>query len=114
VLGASARQRDRGRERRAAWVTCLLGRSIECDQVLEDQRTPAISARLNEQSAFRKPAKFDRREAELFGKRANLLCGAVIIAGQEHDPPAAMHGRILAKGGSDQMLKPLTSLAPRK
>jgi hypothetical protein len=31
--------------------------------------TPAISARLHKQSTFRKPAKFDRRETEIFRKR---------------------------------------------
>ena len=55
--------------------------SVERDQVLEDQPTPTISARLDEQSTFGKPAKFDRRETELFGKRANFLGGAVIVAG---------------------------------
>lgn len=37
--------------------------SVEFDQVLEDQLTPALSARLHQQSAFRKPAELDRREA---------------------------------------------------
>ena len=42
--------------------------------------TPAISARLDQQPTFRQPAKFDRRETELFGKHADLVCGAVIVA----------------------------------
>ena len=45
--------------------------SVELDQVLKDQPAPAISARLHKQSTFRKPAKFDRRETEIFRKRTN-------------------------------------------
>jgi len=69
--------------------------------------TPAISARLDQQPTFRKPAKFDRRETEIFRKRTNLRCGSVIVARQEHDSPAAMDGRILVKNGSDQMVEAL-------
>src|ERR1039458_4912550 len=81
--------------------------SVELDQVLKDQLTPAISARLHKQSTFRKPAKFDRRETEIFRKRTNLRCCAVIVARQEHDSPATMYGRILVKDGSDQMVEAL-------
>src|SRR3984957_8006585 len=81
--------------------------SVELDQVLKDQLTPAISARLHKQSTFRKPAKFDRRETEIFRKRTNLRCGAVIVARQEHDSPATVYGRILVKDGSDQMIEAL-------
>src|SRR5664279_5318215 len=81
--------------------------SVELDKVLENQPTPAISPRLHKQSTFRKPAKFDRREAEIFRKRTDLLCGTVIVARQEHDPPATMYGRILVKDGSDQMIEAL-------
>src|SRR6202011_6252818 len=77
--------------------------SVELPQVLKDQLTPAISARLHKQSTFRKPAKFDRRETEIFRKRTNLRCCAVIVARQEHDSPATMYGRILGKDGSDQV-----------
>src|SRR5260370_15903749 len=63
------------------------------DQVLKDQLTPPISARLHKHSTFREPAKFDRRETEIFRKRTNLRCGAVIVARQEHDSPAPMYGR---------------------
>jgi hypothetical protein len=85
-------------------ITCS---SVELDQVLKDQLTPAISARLHKQSTFRKPAKFDRRETEIFRKRTNLRCGAVIVARQEHDSPATMYGRILVKDGSAQMVEAL-------
>jgi hypothetical protein len=85
--------------------------SVELDQVLEDQLTPAIPARLHQQSTFRKPAKLDRRETEIFRKRSNLRCGAVIVARQEHDSPATMHGRILGKDGSDQMVEALDQSA---
>src|SRR5271165_5015480 len=81
--------------------------SVELDQVLKDQLTPTISARLHKQPTFRKPAKFDRRETEIFRKRTNLRCGAVIVARQEHDSPATMHARILAKSGGDQMVEAL-------
>src|SRR5664279_5979763 len=81
--------------------------SVELDKVLEDQPTPAISPRLHKQSTFRKPAKFDRRETEIFRKRTDLLCGTVIVARQEHDSPAPMYGRILVKDGSDQMVEAL-------
>src|SRR5450755_3551069 len=60
----------------------------ELNQVLKDQLTPAISARLHKQSTFRKPAKFDWRETEIFRKRTNLRRCAVIVARQEHDSPA--------------------------
>src|SRR5882724_11839273 len=33
---------------------------------------PAVSTRLHKQSTFRKPAKFDRRKAEIFRERTNL------------------------------------------
>jgi len=50
----------------AAHRKCDHNSSVELDQVLKDQLTPAISACLHKQSAFRKPAKFDRRETEIF------------------------------------------------
>jgi hypothetical protein len=81
--------------------------SVELDQVLKDQLTPAISARLHKQSTFRKPAKFDRRETEIFRKRTNLRCCAVIVARQEHDSPATMYGRILGKDRGTQMIEAL-------
>jgi hypothetical protein len=46
--------------------------SVELDQVLKDQPTPTVSARLHKQSAFEKAAKIDRRETEIFRKRDNL------------------------------------------
>ena len=82
--------------------------------VLEDQLTPAVSARLHKQSTFGKAAEFDRRETEIFRKRSNLRRRVVIVARQEHDSPATVYGRILVKDGGDQWLKPLTSLAPVK
>src|SRR3984885_12528500 len=88
--------------------------SVELDQVLKDQPAPAISARLHKQSAFRKPAKFDRREPEIFRKRANLLCGTVIVARQEHDSLATMYGRVLVKDGSHQMVEALDQSCARK
>src|ERR1700676_2201140 len=81
--------------------------SVKLDQVLKDQLTPAISERLHKQSTFQKPAKCDRRETEIFRKRTNLRCCAVIVARQEHDSPATMYGRILGKDGSDQMVEAL-------
>src|ERR1700722_7731679 len=81
--------------------------SVELDQVLKDQPAPAISARLHKQSALRKAAKFYRREPEIFRKRANLLCGTVIVARQEHDSLATMYRWILVKDGSDQMVEAL-------
>ena len=74
---------------------------FELDQVLEDQLTPAISARLHKQSTFRKPAKCDRRETQMLRELTNLRCSSFIVARQEHDSLATMHGRILAKDGSD-------------
>src|SRR5688572_16316770 len=69
--------------------------------------TPAISARLDQQPTFRQPAKFDGRETELFRKRTSLRRGSVIVARQEHDPPATMHGRILVKDRGAQMVEAL-------
>src|ERR1700677_2784720 len=88
--------------------------SVELDQVLKDQATPAISARLHKQSAFRKPAKFDRRETEIFRKRTNLRCCAVIVARQEHDSPATMYGWILVKDGRRQMIEALNQSTARE
>src|SRR5476649_1869282 len=78
---------------------------VELDQVLKDKLTPAISARLHKQSTVRKPAKFDRRETEIFRKRTNLRCSVVIIARQEHDSPATLYGWVLTKDGSAQMIE---------
>src|ERR1019366_7236838 len=61
----------------------------------------------HKQPTFRKPAKFDRRETEIFRKRTNLCCGAVIVARQKHDSPAPVYGRISVKDGSDQMVEGL-------
>ncbi|BFG78273.1 hypothetical protein PTKU46_63060 [Paraburkholderia terrae] len=69
--------------------------------------TPAISARLHKQSTFQKPAKFDRRETEIFRKRSNLRCGAVIVAREEHDSPPTIYGRIPVKDGRGQMIEAL-------
>src|SRR6202140_5282391 len=80
---------------------------VELDQVLEDQPTPAVSARLHEHSAFRKPAKFDRRETEILRERPNLRFGRIIVARQEHDSPAAMYGWVLAEDGGGQMVEAL-------
>src|SRR5258708_815905 len=52
-------------------------------------------------------SKLNRRKPEIFRKRANLLCGTVIVARQEHDSLATMYGRILVKDGSDQMVEAL-------
>src|SRR3546814_11884840 len=70
-----------------------------------DQAAPAIRVRLHKQATFRKPAKFDRRESEISRKRRNLLAGSVIVARQEHDPLAAMDGRILVEDGSGQVVE---------
>jgi len=86
---------------------CDYDSSVELDQVLKDQLTPAISARLHKQSTFRKAAKFDRRETEIFRMRTNLRCGAVIVARQEHDSSATLYGRILGKDGCAQMIEAL-------
>jgi hypothetical protein len=81
--------------------------SVELDQILKDQPTPTISPRLHKQSTFRKPAKLDRRETEIPRERGNFICGAVIVARQEHDSPAAMYSRILVKDGSNQVVEAL-------
>jgi hypothetical protein len=91
-----------------------LASSVELDQVLEDQLTPAVSACLHQQSTFRKPAKLDRRETEIFRQRTNLRCGTVMVARQEHDSPATMDGRILVKDGSDQMVEALDQSGTRE
>src|SRR5690606_3472050 len=80
---------------------------IELDQVLEDQLTPAVSARLDKQPTLRKPAESDRRETEIFREHSNLRCGAFIVARQEHDSPATLYGRILVEDRGDQMVEAL-------
>jgi hypothetical protein len=82
--------------------------------VLKDQPTPSVSARLHKQPAFRKPAKFDRGETEIFRKRTNLICGTVIVARQENDALAPMFGRILVKDGSKQMVEALNQSSASK
>jgi hypothetical protein len=54
--------------------------SVQLDQVLEDQLPPGISPRLDKQPTFRKPAKVDRRETEIFRKHTNLHQSAFIVA----------------------------------
>jgi len=53
-------------------------------------------------------------EAEIFRERADLRCGIVIVACQEHDSPATMYGRILVQDGSDQMVEALDQLCTRE
>src|SRR5450830_958801 len=67
--------------------------------------------RLHKQSSFRKPAKFDWRETEIFRKRTNLRYSSIIIARQEHDSPTTMYGWILIKYGSDQMVEALNQFS---
>ena len=57
---------------------------VELEQVLEDEMPPALSARLDEQTSLRQPANLDRREPEMFRKRANIVRGSVVVARQEH------------------------------
>jgi hypothetical protein len=78
--------------------------SVELDHILEDQPAPTVSTRLHKQSTFGKPAKFDRRETEIPCERGNFICGAVIVARQEHDSPAAMYRRILVKDGGNRQV----------
>jgi len=52
----------------------------ELDQILDDQLTPAIAARLHKQSTFGEPAQFDREETYILRERTNLRCGSVIVA----------------------------------
>jgi hypothetical protein len=85
----------------------MSGLSVELDEVLEDQPTPTVSARLHKQSAFRKPANLNRRETKTFRELANFRRSVFIVAGQVHDSPAAMHGRILVKNRGDQMVEAL-------
>src|SRR5579862_1361917 len=93
-----------------AWVVLSVSlscSSVELDQILEDQPTPTISARLHEQSAFRKPAKFDRRETKTFCELTDLRCSVFIVARKEHDSPATPYRRILVKDRGDQMVEAL-------
>src|SRR3546814_19538049 len=66
---------------------------------------PAIPVRLHKQATFRKPAKVDRREAELIRKRPDFLGSSLVIARQENDSPAPMCHRVLVEDGSDQMVE---------
>src|SRR3546814_9011128 len=81
--------------------------SVKLDQILEDQAAPAIPVRLHKQATFRKPAKVDRREAELIRKRPDFLGSSLVIARQENDSPAPMCHRVLVEDGSDQMVEAL-------
>ena len=55
--------------------------SAEFDQVFKDQLTPAISTCIHQQSAFRKPPSWIG-EKQIFGKRTDLRCCAVMVARQ--------------------------------
>jgi hypothetical protein len=57
---------------------------------------------------------FDRRETEIFRKRTNLRCCAVIVARQEHDSPAIMNGRVLGKDRGCQMIEALHQPSARE
>jgi hypothetical protein len=67
------------------------------DYADKGQLTLAIPTRVHEQPTFQKPAKFDRRETEVFRKLTNLRYRAVIVARQEHDSLATMCGWILVR-----------------
>jgi NAD(P)-dependent dehydrogenase (short-subunit alcohol dehydrogenase family) len=86
--------------------------AVNLDQVLEDQPTPGVAASFNEWSALRKPAEFYRCEAEPLRERPDLRCGTLVIARQEHDPPAAVHGRIPAEHARAQMVEALDQPCP--
>jgi hypothetical protein len=88
--------------------------SVKLDQILEDQLTPAISARLDQQPTFRQPAKLDRREAESFRKHTDFRCGGVIVARQEHDLSAAMPRRLLGKDRGGEMVEALDQSCTRE
>src|SRR5690606_35045719 len=85
--------------------------SVDLDQILEDQAAPAIPVSLHKQATFRKPAKLDRREAEIARERSNLLGSSVVVAREEHHPPAPLDGRILVEDRSDQVVEPLDQFA---
>src|SRR5579871_797501 len=88
--------------------------SVGLDEILEDQPAPDFSARLYEEPAFRKSAKLDRRETELFGELADLGRRIFIVAGQEHHAPTAILARILIKLRGDQVVEALDQPGPGK
>ena len=94
-------------QKRIVHPVCDHDSSVELDQVLKDQLTPTVSARLDQQPAFRKPAEFDRRETEIFRKRTYLRCGGVIVARQEHDSPPTVYCRVLREDRGGQMIEAL-------
>src|SRR5258708_32274582 len=77
------------------------------EQVLEDQRPPALVPRVNKRTTLFELPEIDGCETELFGEGLYQRCGTFVVARQEHDSPATMYGRILVKDGSDQMVEAL-------
>src|SRR5580693_8624547 len=77
------------------------------EQVLEDQRPPALVPRVHKRATLFELPEIDGCETELFGKGRHQRCGTFVVAREEHDSPATMYGRILVKDGSDQMVEAL-------
>src|SRR5574337_122066 len=78
------------------------------EQVLEDQRPPAlVRARLYQRAALCELAEIDWRETELFGERCDRRRGAFVVARQERDPAAALDARVGGQGAGEEMVEAL-------
>ena len=63
--------------------------------------TPVISSRLHKQSTFRKPAKFNRREAEIFRKESDCGIANVNIGTSGAEIGGAFGGEKETGGGRE-------------
>ena len=87
--------------------------SVELDQILEDQPTPAVPAPLHQQSTFRKPAKVDRRETEVSASAA--ISAAAPSSSLARKTTSCRRGRPdPGQDGSGQMIEALDQPAASK
>src|SRR3984885_15576384 len=77
------------------------------EQVLEDQRPPALVPRVYERATLFELPEVDGCETELFGESRHQRCGTVVVAREEHHPPAAADVWIGGQGSRGEMIEAL-------
>src|SRR5580658_11174894 len=77
------------------------------EQVLEDQRPPALVPRVHKRATLFELPEIDGCETELFGEGRHQRCGTFIVAREEHDPPAAPDVWIGGQGSRGEMIEAL-------
>ena len=77
------------------------------EQVLEDQRPPALVPRVHQRATLFELSEIDGCETELFGEGRHQRCGTFVVAREEHDPPAAPDVWIGGQGFRGEMIESL-------